>query len=280
MKPIIFLALMFFPLLALSESALKSDEDKAFLNNYRISLDISNLTYIPSENAKLLDWQLYLQNTDQEKEEFKLTLKNKFSEQTDAFDGIQVRKMDVKLQTNYETHRTWGNLGHHSQLFYERRTNGGIAVVKHNLELSPFGIKYDFFEPNSEKKLSLSYLPTYSYYAAEDKDFDAFGKITIDSFLQTSFINLIQLQYDDRWFTNFRSALDLEWRKVDDINNTSGFLDRTNTFKSTFTISYEMSDQLSFGYGHFLEKNEHRGSFQQLPTTTEDHSLFLNWQFN
>jgi hypothetical protein len=280
MKPIIFTVLLFFPLLALSESSLKSGEDKAFLTNYRIALDISSFGVSTRDDERTFDWSLSVENKEQEQAEFELTFANQNAESTDAFDGSKVKTMNVELNIDYETNRTWGNWGYDSHLFYEREKENELYIVKHNVEVSPIGIKYDFFETRSFKELSLSYLPTYSYYASEDRDVDGFGKVTTDTFLQKSFMHLIQLKYEDRWFKNLNTRLDLEWRSMHTISKSVGFLDRKNVFKSNFEISYAISDQLSFGYLTSLEKSKQRQSFQQLPETIVEHTLFLSWRFN
>jgi hypothetical protein len=194
MKPIIFTVLLFFPLLALSESPLKLGEDKAFWPHYGIALDISSFGVSTRDDERTFDWSLSVENKDQEQAEFELTFANDNAESTDAFDGSKVKTMDIELNID---------------LFYEREKENDLYIVKHNIEVSPIGIKYDFFETPSFKELSLSYLPTYSYYASEDRDVDDLGKVTIDTFSQKSFMHLIHLKYEDRWFKNLNNRLDL-----------------------------------------------------------------------
>lgn len=175
MKLIIFATLLFFPLLAMSESPLKSVEDKAVLANYGIVLDISSFGFSTRDDERRFDWSLYVENKDQEKEELYVTIENQNSQSRDAFDGSETKTTDIQLQVDYETNETWDNWGYDSHYYYERAKENGVFIVKHNIEAAPLGIKYDFLETNSYKELSLSYLPTFSYYASEDRDFDEFG---------------------------------------------------------------------------------------------------------
>lgn len=205
---------------------------------------------------------------------------NEFSS-TDPLNLITVKSAQHQGIFTYDYNKFWGDFTYFLLGSYERRREGDIQILEHQIRAGVLGIKYDIYEGKTLRTLDLSYIPLYELIEENPESPDS---SLINPIFQHITTRNIRHSIRFRFKLRFQEpAIDLEntffWRPATFLtgNKKGSTSFRDVDLENRFKFSYKLTSLFALTYRNIYTWDVRQKEVLGLPTSDMVHKFLIEF---
>ena len=249
------------------------------LPKLRLNLNASPFSFKTHSEERSIAYAAGLQNLDNKKYEYSMKYTYSLSSYTDVF-SFPVRivsNSENNLFANFDVNDFAPKWTYFAMFHGRRQRQGAFYPIFRQITFGVTGFKYDLYESDIIKDLSVSYIPVYEVFEGDEIKFNF-----------TTFEEEVRRKNDSYWRHSFRvrvkADLNKEWKlqnvtfwKPRADNLISGFEVTDADFSNTFSIGRNVYDNFTFIYQNLYTWDSRRNVNLGLPSSEMEHIFTINY---
>jgi hypothetical protein len=196
---------------------------------------------------------------------------------TDALTQINVRSSTHNATILFDTNKVFNNFTYFLMFNYGREREGSVYLVRHKIQGGLIGLKYDFYEGEMIKDLSLSLIPLYEYLVEEVETLNSNGLTEFSGVITRNIRNSLRL----RLIVLFKSLkLKMKetffYRPIYDLQKSEFDFQDAN-LENKFKLSYLIDEKFSFSYLNKYTWNRRLKTVHNISSSDIQHTFTLDF---